>query len=190
MRAHQQYEDDTSVEERGGWGGLYPSHSPPIVKLESNDKLFLHLRLLMQLLCNHYTSMHEGKLTGMISLDADASGLINDALTKAKHVCDANVGVAPEVVIPPDNDVDEEGRRGGGGSDSNNFWLLLIIRPWLHHAIVEVTKNAMILNVMRWQRSPSSETLDTMQPGCAYQFRDVVRGYGGRFVGVIIGGGG
>ena len=53
-------------------------------------------------------------LHDVISLDADASGLINDALTDAKHVCNANVGVAPEVVICPDNGVDEEGRRGGG----------------------------------------------------------------------------
>ncbi len=59
--------------------------------------------------------MHGGKLTGAISLDANASGLINNALTKAKHVCNANVDVAPEVVIRLDNDVDEEGRRGAGG---------------------------------------------------------------------------
>ena len=56
MRARQQYKDDVSAEERGGWGGSYPSHSPPIVELESNNESFLHLRLLMQLLCNHYTA--------------------------------------------------------------------------------------------------------------------------------------
>ena len=92
MTACQQYKVDASTEERGGWGGSYPFHSPPIVELESDDKLFLHLQLLMQLLCNHYTSMHRGKLTGAISLDAKASGLIDNALTVAKHVCDANVG--------------------------------------------------------------------------------------------------
>ena len=59
--------------------------------------------------------MHGGKSTGGISLDADASGLINDALTEVKHVCNANVGVALEVVIRPNEDIDEEGRRGGGG---------------------------------------------------------------------------
>ena len=57
MRAHQQYEDDASEEERGKWGRSYPSHSPPIVELDSDDQSFLHLHLLMQLLCNHYTSM-------------------------------------------------------------------------------------------------------------------------------------
>ena len=57
---------------------------PPIVELESDEELFLHLRLLMQLLCNHYTSMHGGKSTGAISLDANASGLIDNASTKAK----------------------------------------------------------------------------------------------------------
>ena len=54
-------------------------------------------------------------LHGAISLDANASGLIDNVLTKTKHACDANVGVVLEVVICSDNDVDEEGRRGGGG---------------------------------------------------------------------------
>ena len=54
-------------------------------------------------------------LNGTISLDASASGLIDNALIEAKHVCDVNVGVAPEVVISPNDDVNEEGRRGGGG---------------------------------------------------------------------------
>jgi hypothetical protein len=149
MRARQQYKDDVSAAERGGWGGSYPSHSPPIVKLKSDDESFLYFRLLMQLLCNHYTFMHGSKSTGAIYLDTNASGLIDDALTEAKHVCNANVGVAPEVVIRPDNDADKEGHRGGGGSDSNIFLPPPIIRPWLHHLIVKVTKNAMILNVMR-----------------------------------------
>ena len=50
MRARQQYENDVSADERGGWGGSYPSHSPPIVKLESDDESFLHLQFLTQLL--------------------------------------------------------------------------------------------------------------------------------------------
>ena len=178
MRAHQQYKDDPSVEEWGGWGGSYPSHSPPIVELKSDDESFLYLRLLMQLLCNHYTSMHGGKSTNAISLDSDASGQIYNGLTEAKHVCDVNVGVALEVVIRPDDDINEEGCRGGG-SDTNNFWPPPIICPWLHHGIVEVAKNAMISNMMRWQRSPSSESLDTMPLGCAYQFRNNNWGYGG-----------
>ena len=53
-------------------------------------------------------------LHDVISLDAYASGLIGDALTKAKHVCDANMGVAPKVIIRPCDDDNEEGRRGGG----------------------------------------------------------------------------
>ena len=86
---------------------------PQFVELESDDGLFLYLQLLMQLLCNHYTSMNRGKSTGVISLDTDPSGLIDDVLTKVKHVCDANVGVVPEVVIRLDNDANEVGRRGG-----------------------------------------------------------------------------
>ncbi len=94
-------------------------------------------------------------------------------------MCDANVGVAPEVVIRPDNDVDEERRRGKGGVIVTFFWPPPIICPWLHHAIVKVVKNAMISTVMRWQRSPSSETSDTMPPGRTYQFRNGDWSYGG-----------
>ena len=66
---------------------------------------------------------------------------------------------------------------GAGGSDIDNFCLPPIIGPWLHQAIADVKKNAMILNVMRWQRSPSSETLDTMPPG---------RGFG-TMIGAMVG---
>ena len=119
--------------------------------------------------------MHRGKLTGAISLNADALGLIDDALTEAKHVCDANVSGLSYVQTMTSM------RRGtgAGGSDIDNFWLPLIIGPWLHQAIADVKKNAMILNVMRWQCSPSSETLDTMPPGCTYQFWNDDWGYGG-----------
>ena len=82
--------------------------------------------------------MHGGKSTGGISLDADASGLINDALTEAKHVCDANVGVAPEVVICPDNGVDEEGRRGGGGVIATSFGRP---RSYAHGCITQLSRS-------------------------------------------------
>jgi pyruvate dehydrogenase kinase 2/3/4 len=149
--ARRRYEDIASTEERGDL--------PPIIgEFESNIESFLHSRLVMQLLCDHYTSMHKGRSTGAISLDADVSGLIDDASTEAKHVCDANLGVAPEVVIRPDDDVHDDYRPPP------------IIRPWLHHAIVEVTKNAMNSNVIRWQHSPSSETSDTMPPDVHISF--------------------
>ena len=122
--------------------------------------------------------MLKGRLTGAISLDADVSGLIDDALTEAKHVCDANLGMAPEVVIRPDDDVRDDYRPPP------------IIRPWLHHAIVEAAKKAMNLNVIRWQHSPSSETSGNDAAGRAHQFRYDDGSDDGWFIVVVTGGGG
>ncbi|KAL3777602.1 hypothetical protein ACHAW5_007492 [Stephanodiscus triporus] len=99
---------------------------------------FLHSRLMIQLLCDHYISLNKGKSTGAVSLGADMAGVIDDASTEARHVCDANLGVAPEVHIQPEESV---GR--------HDFQPPPIIRSWLHHAIVEVTKNAMTSNVQK-----------------------------------------
>ncbi|KAL7529269.1 hypothetical protein ACHAWF_002911 [Thalassiosira exigua] len=98
---------------------------------------FLHARLLIQLLCEHYVSLHKGKSTGAVSLGVDVADVIDDAVTESKHVCDANLGVAPEVEIRPDESL---------GGDFNPPPL---IRSWMHHAIVEVSKNAMTSNVRR-----------------------------------------
>jgi len=108
---------------------------------------FLHSRLLIQLLCDHYISLNKGKITGAVSLGADIVDVVDDAVTEAKHVCDANLGVAPEVHIQPDW-VDD--------SISKDFSPPPLIRSWLHHAIVEVVKNAMTSNVERWNYTQQS----------------------------------
>ena len=99
---------------------------------------FLHSRLLIQLICEHYVSLHKGKSTGAVSIDADILDIVDDATTEAKAVADANLGVAPEVQI-----------RSVGP-----FVPPPIIRSWIHHAIVEVTKNAMMSTVQKWDEQP------------------------------------
>lgn len=111
---------------------------------------FLHSRLLCQLLCDHYVSLHKGKQpTGAVSLGADAADVVRDAVAEATNICDANLGVAPEVHV-----------QDGWGYDPPP-----LIPSLLHYAIVEVTKNAMASNLERWgrkQRSPASV------PPCLY----------------------
>ena len=103
---------------------------------------FLHSRLLIQLMCEHYVSLNKGKPFGALSIDADILDIIDDATTEAKSVCDANLGIAPEVQI-------RQYRTEG------QFVPPTIIRSWLHHAIVEVTKNAMMSTVEKWDQQPS-----------------------------------
>ncbi|KAK1745233.1 PDK/BCKDK protein kinase family protein [Skeletonema marinoi] len=62
-----------------------------------NPEPFLHSRLLIQLICEHYVSLNKGKPTGAVSIDADILDIVDDATTEAKHVADANLGIAPEV---------------------------------------------------------------------------------------------
>jgi len=104
-----------------------------------NPEPFLHSRLLIQLICEHYVSLNKGKPTGAVSIDADILDIVDDATTEAKHVADANLGIAPEVQI-----------RSADGP----FVPPPIIRSWLHHAIVEVTKNAMMSTVEKWDEQP------------------------------------
>lgn len=105
---------------------------------------FLHSRLLTQLLCEHYVSLNKGKLTGAVSVGADVLDIIDDAVTESKHVCDANLGIAPEICIQPDQSI------------INDFSPPPLIRSWLHHAIVEVSKNAMTSNIQRHVMQQSS----------------------------------
>ena len=52
------------------------------IDLLSEDSIqsFLHSRLLIQLICEHYISLNKGKPTGAISLDADLVDVIQDAI--------------------------------------------------------------------------------------------------------------
>lgn len=106
---------------------------------------YLHSRLMIQLLCEHYVSLHNQKKKkkkstgGAITVNGDIFDLIDDASTEARHVCDANLGVAPEVImLQTETKMDERGTVEPPP----------IVRSWLHHALVEVLKNAMTSSVM------------------------------------------
>ena len=111
-------------------------------------RTFLHARLMIQLLCEHYVSMSKGKDTGAVTLDADVRDIVDDALTESRHVADANLGVPIDFVIEQTGDIEPPP----------------IIRSWLHHALVEVSKNAMMANYERWIQQPQSKNPESVPP--------------------------
>lgn len=123
---------------------------------EHEIEQYLHSRLMIQLLCEHYVSLHntvkkkkKKSIGGAITLDGDIFDLIDDAATEARHVCDANLGVAPEVII---RKLEIEGAADCMGVEGDRITPPPIIRSWLHHALVEVIKNAMTSNVQMMHR--------------------------------------
>ena len=79
------------------------------VTLLQNEHIesFLHDRLMIQLICEHYRSLNKGKMAGAVSLNVDILDCVDDAITEAKHVADANLGVAPEVHIQSDDSIND-----------------------------------------------------------------------------------
>ena len=49
-------------------------------------KSFLHDRLMIQLLCEHYRSLNKGKMAGAVSLNVDILDCVDDAITDLVHV--------------------------------------------------------------------------------------------------------
>jgi pyruvate dehydrogenase kinase 2/3/4 len=109
-------------------------------KFDNLVDVFLRNRLGVQLLCDHYVSLHKGKTTnGGVSVDCKLIDVVDDAVTEAKHICDAHYENVPQVHvnIPANAQI-------------------TLIRPWVHHALVELLKNAMA--------SSFAKTLDNEAP--------------------------
>ena len=119
---------------------------------------FLRKRLGIQLLCDHYVALDKGKPNGGISINCDLFEVVGDAVDEAKSVCDANLGVAPDAIVL-------YGMEGIGMDDLSlelcslvgdslrvsgyDRITLTLIRPWLHHALVEILKNAFASSVQK-----------------------------------------
>ena len=99
---------------------------------------FLSSRLGIQLLCDHAVHLPK-KATGGVSVDCPLDGLIDDAITEARHMVDAHLPVVPDITLLP-----------------QAFPSVTLIRPWVHHALVELLKNSMGACVKR-ARSTTEE---------------------------------
>lgn len=103
-------------------------------KWESAVINVLKRRSGIQLLCDHYVKLDKGREHGGVSLDCRIDGKIDEAFTEARHLCEANLQVSPEIDFVQSNQ------------------RITMIRPWLHHVFVELFKNAMHASVKRAQR--------------------------------------
>lgn len=135
--------------------------------LEDNGDmtLFLRGRLAVQILCDHYVRLDKNKSkNGGISVDCSLAPVIEEAKTEAVALCDAHYQTSPDIVLPTD------------------YPSLTLIRPWLHHALVEVLKNAMVASMEQQQQQQDDssaapppieiEVIETDSDGVSIQIRD------------------
>jgi len=108
-----------------------PHYTIPTTLVDS----FLSARLGIQLLCDHAVQLPK-KPTGGISVDCPLDEVISDAVTEAKHMVEAHLPVVPEIIVP------------------EYYPTLTVIRPWIHHALVELLKNSMAACVKRHRKTP------------------------------------
>lgn len=95
-----------------------------LAAVESATDSFLRARLLVQLLCDQYVASHRGTSAVVTCSLREAA---EAAASEASHVCAQNAARAPEMVVT------------GGDDDATTT----MVRPWTHHVLVEVLKNAL-----------------------------------------------
>jgi pyruvate dehydrogenase kinase 2/3/4 len=101
--------------------------------LEPAIQSILQARWGILLLCDHYVKLSSDRCRsfphGAVSIDCPVvPAVVQEAVTEAKHICEAHWLTAPDVVLL---------------ETRPNTMTATIIRPWLHHAFVELLKNAM-----------------------------------------------
>jgi len=101
---------------------------------------FLQDRLIIQLLCDHYLGFNKKRPYGGISFEVPIEDVVSDAVTEMTHLCDANHGWCPPVEYHANN--------------HNSQVSMTLIRPWAHHALGELLKNAMEATVQAFYRDP------------------------------------
>ena len=114
---------------------------------------FLYERSRIILLCDHYIALdrhipnpsqnNNYSRKGVVHLNCPIYDVLQDAILEASHLCDANLGTAPDIVILDEDEVQK----------INNISL---IRSWVHYSLVELLKNAMASSVERYQLTPES----------------------------------
>jgi pyruvate dehydrogenase kinase 2/3/4 len=102
---------------------------------------FLKDRLGIQLLCDHYVGLSKDRPGGGISVHVDFHQVLLEAMTESKHVCDANYGIVPHVHFISNHDQDNNA--------ATTTTKVTVVRPWVHHALVELFKNGMASSVQK-----------------------------------------
>jgi len=147
--------------------------APPMID-EKLIHAFLEYRLGIQLLCDHYVALNKGKKHGGISVKCNFWEVLQDAVTEARSLCDANCGISPEVFIMNHYDHRLKGDNPFHLKDAleqecstvnykqcdlkindiletenRDVTHVTIVRPWVHHVLVELIKNALSSSVQK-----------------------------------------
>jgi len=128
---------------------------------------FLRRRLSIQLLCDHFVGLHKGKPAGGVSINCNLMDIVTDAVLEATHICDANLGMAPEVQFLW-NDLESVDSKSDNVTSLECALRITLVRPWVHHAFVELLKNAMAATIKK-----STALKDTSLPDIYLQINSV-----------------
>jgi pyruvate dehydrogenase kinase 2/3/4 len=121
----------------------------------------LQRRLGIQLLCDQLVKLGQGR--NAVAADCDLSAAVREAYTEAAALCDSHWQVVPELEIHVHDPSESDGT-----FTSTNDWEHLgslraaVIRPWLHHALVELFKNAMNASVLQALRGDAHKLRDPL----------------------------
>jgi pyruvate dehydrogenase kinase 2/3/4 len=99
----------------------------------------LQRRWSVQLLCDQLVKLPKGR--NAASSDCDVAAVVREAYTEASALCDAHWQRSPDLDLV--GVVVEEEEENGSKSGAAVAVTATIVRPWLHHALVELCKNAM-----------------------------------------------
>jgi signal transduction histidine kinase len=113
----------------------------------------LRRRWSVQLLCDQLVKLHKGR--NAVSVNCDVSVVVQEAYTEASALCDAHWQRSPELELVV-ADVGSTSDSECGISTPNKDRIpaaagarATVVRPWLHHALVELCKNAMHASVQQ-----------------------------------------
>ena len=132
--------------------------------------------------CSSGTNRSKIDYGGGVSVGCNFIHVLSDAIFEAKHICDANLGTVPEVylVLPKGNtddndDNDNHFNQGIEQTSTKNTKISLhsgimddvkdipitLVRPWVHHVLVEILKNAMSSNVEKFLQDQRGNDLSS-----------------------------
>jgi pyruvate dehydrogenase kinase 2/3/4 len=120
----------------------------------------LQRRLGIQLLCDQIVKLEKGG--NAVASECDVVAAVHEAYTEAAALCDSHWQAVPDLEI----EVAEDPPGTGGSADHGarrepeEFAAVraAVIRPWLHHALVELFKNAMNASVLQALRRMNGGT--------------------------------
>jgi anti-sigma regulatory factor (Ser/Thr protein kinase) len=109
---------------------------------------FLRRRIGIQLLCDHHVALHRGLVqNGGITVDAPCTTrIIPDAIQEAQHIVDVHLPIVPEVILTKSSSTTTTTT-----TNHDSVTTCTMVQPWVHHALVELLKNAMLSSVKQMQ---------------------------------------